>query len=617
LDIWGGVLDDVHTFSPTLPMDSRLGFTRSFSSSFIKSAGFDPTQLGFPSYMGTFSLREAMPRINFSDTSTGTSNYSGLSTSPGSVAPFTSIQWFTSLTKVTGRHTLKAGFDFRRYDANSLSAGYSAGTFTFGTTWMTAGTGASTQPFGGSMASFILGLPTAGQFDVNTGYAYRSYLFGFFLQDDWRVTPTLTINVGLRIEHETPIVERYNHIVNGFNPAALNAVAQAAAAAYAKAPMSQLSASAFSALGGLTFASSSDRSGYSLPAFFPSPRVGLSWAPSALHGKTVFRGGFGIFNNSIGAYLTGPNTGFSQTTNLVPTNDSYVTPYATLSNPYPGGSIQTPAGSALGVNSNLGNSISFYTSNITNPYRPDRDYEYLAINRELRRQHQNLIEETLTNLQAVATVTRDATTDLLTINREFSASIVLARCTATPTGRLRWKIRLDTILHPDITIAARMTCNNDAKTRGYSAEQISAKIDLDRAYVCSITHLLERGEERLIDAVERGTLPLSIAVRISAATDHDVQQALREAYESGDFRGQKLISVKRLLAQRAKDGKTLTPQRVGPKRLNAQAIIRAYKSATAEQRAFRARANRTQERLLVITSALRQLLADDRFTTLL
>jgi ParB family chromosome partitioning protein len=135
--------------------------------------------------------------------------------------------------------------------------------------------------------------------------------------------------------------------------------------------------------------------------------------------------------------------------------------------------------------------------------------------------------------------------------------------------------------------------------------------------VYSITHLLERGEERLIDAVERGTLPLSIAVAISTADDHEVQHALREAYETGGLRGQKLIIVKRLLAQRAKDGKALTPQRVGPKRLNAQAIIRAYKNTTAEQRAFRARANRTQERLLVITSALRQLLADNHFTTLL
>jgi hypothetical protein len=63
--------------------------------------------------------------------------------------------------------------------------------------------------------------------------------------------------------------------------------------------------------------------------------------------------------------------------------------------------------------------------------------------------------------QAVATVSRDAKTDLITINQEFSASIVLARCTTTPAGRLRWSIRLDTILHPDITIAVRMTGSND------------------------------------------------------------------------------------------------------------------------------------------------------------
>ena len=95
-------------------------------------------------------------------------------------------------------------------------------------------------------------------------------------------------------------------------------------------------------------------------------------------------------------------------------------------------------------------------------YRPDHDYEYLSINRDLRRQHHNLIETILANLQAVATVTRDAKTDLITINREFSTSIVLARCTTTPAGRLRWNVRLDTILHPDITIAVRMTGSNDA-----------------------------------------------------------------------------------------------------------------------------------------------------------
>jgi len=360
-DIWGGVVDDVHMFSPTLVLDTRFGVTRTVPNTVIFSTGFDPTQLGFPSYMRSMSQRLAMPRIALE------SGYAGLSTQPGGLTPFTSYQWFTGVTKVLGRHTVKGGFDLRRYDSNSLSPGYSSGTFSFGNNWVTAGTGAAGQPFGSSLASFLMGLPNGGQYDVNTAYAYRSYLYGFFIQNDWRVKPNLTINVGLRIEHETPIVERYNRIVNGFDPAAINSVAQAAAAAYAKNPIPQLSAGAFSALGGLTYATNSDRSGYSLPSFFPSPRVGLTWAPGIFHNNTVFRGGFGIYNNSVGAFLTGPTTGFSQTTSLVPSNDSYVTPYATLSNPYPAG-ILTPIGSANGINSNLGNGISFYTSNITNPY---------------------------------------------------------------------------------------------------------------------------------------------------------------------------------------------------------------------------------------------------------
>src|SRR5580658_1168207 len=109
--------------------------------------------------------------------------------------------------------------------------------------------------------------------------------------------------------------------------------------------------------------------------------------------------------------------------------------------------------------------------------------------------------------------------------------------------------------------------------RGYTAEQISAKVDLDKAYVYGITHLLAHGEERLVDAVERGVLPLTVAIDISSATDHEVQNALREAYETGGLRGQKLMEVKRILAQRAKNGKGITPQPVSPKRLNAQVIL--------------------------------------------
>src|SRR5262249_5554115 len=121
-DIWGGVLDDVHMFSPTLVLNTRFGVTRTVPNTVIASTGFDPTNLGFPAYIRSNSQRLAMPRIALE------SGYAGLSTQPGGLTPFTSYQWFTGATKVLGRHTVKGGFDLRRYDSNSLSPGYSSGT---------------------------------------------------------------------------------------------------------------------------------------------------------------------------------------------------------------------------------------------------------------------------------------------------------------------------------------------------------------------------------------------------------------------------------------------------------------------------------------------------------
>jgi hypothetical protein len=362
LGLWGGAIDDVHTFSPTLILDTRLGFSRSYTTAAIKSDGFDPTQLGFPSYMLANSILPAMPRVSFSDA------LAGFSTSPGSIAPFDTLQLFVTGNKVVNRHFLKFGADIRRERGSSINPGYAAGTFTFGNTWVTAGTGAVSTPFGGSTASFLLGLPTAGQFDVNEPTTSSNYYRGFYLQDDWHITPTFTANLGMRLESETAVVESNNRQTVGFNPAAVNAVSQAAAAAYAAHPIAQLPAAAFSATGGLLFATPSNRSGYTTPAAFVSPRIGLSWAPAALHTKTVFRAGFGIFNNPFGAYNTGPATGFSQTTSLVPTNNSYLTPYASLSDPYPGGSIQQPPGSSQGVNTYLGNAITYYNPHLHDSY---------------------------------------------------------------------------------------------------------------------------------------------------------------------------------------------------------------------------------------------------------
>jgi DNA invertase Pin-like site-specific DNA recombinase len=96
-------------------------------------------------------------------------------------------------------------------------------------------------------------------------------------------------------------------------------------------------------------------------------------------------------------------------------------------------------------------------------YTPDRDYQYIRINQFLRKMHKDVVNDVIHQIQDLGgIVQRDERTDLLSINGEFSASIVLARCWQTPAGSLRWLIRFDLGLSPDITVALRMDTANSA-----------------------------------------------------------------------------------------------------------------------------------------------------------
>ncbi len=95
-------------------------------------------------------------------------------------------------------------------------------------------------------------------------------------------------------------------------------------------------------------------------------------------------------------------------------------------------------------------------------FTPDHDYRYLEVNRKLRRLYPSLLADVRTGIEgAGGSVEQDDQTDLLTINNEFTASIIIVRCFSTAAGSLRWKLRLDTGLEPDLSVAIRMDSNNE------------------------------------------------------------------------------------------------------------------------------------------------------------
>jgi ParB family chromosome partitioning protein len=159
----------------------------------------------------------------------------------------------------------------------------------------------------------------------------------------------------------------------------------------------------------------------------------------------------------------------------------------------------------------------------------------------------------------------------------------------------------------------------ELKKRGYSDTEIAKKTGLSYEYVHSIGYLLEEGEERLLVAVESGQIPISVAIDIAEADAEGVQEALVEAYEKGLLRGKKLLTARRLVEQRQRRGKAhrRTPSDKGRSRMSSNALVRAYQKEADRQRLMIKRAEVTQNRLLFIVEAMRTLLADENFVTLL
>jgi hypothetical protein len=211
-----------------------------------------------------------------------------------------------------------------------------------------------------------MGIP-GGNATRSGSFSQQDIYFGLYIQDDWKITRKLTLNLGLRAEHGWPMTERYNRSATTFLSNAANPLAAQAIANYAKSPIPEIAPAAFKVNGGLAFAGV-DGNGRALwqgEGIAWDPRIGAAYQ---VNSKTVVRAGYGIFYGILGAFATSSNlAGFSQSTPIEATNDNGLTFKNTLANPLPTGLID-PLGSKGGLSTYVGQNVSFFAVKRKTPY---------------------------------------------------------------------------------------------------------------------------------------------------------------------------------------------------------------------------------------------------------
>jgi len=157
--------------------------------------------------------------------------------------------------------------------------------------------------------------------------------------------------------------------------------------------------------------------------------------------------------------------------------------------------------------------------------------------------------------------------------------------------------------------------------RGHNDAEIARRIGVTASWVQMVGTLIEKGEEKLVAAVESGLVPISLAVEIARASDGEDQRVLTEAYADGRIKGKNVAAIRRLLDSRARRRKTVPDSGFGrtqPKKsLTPDDLMRIYQREVEKHRILVRKAEFAQDRLLIVVQALRHLLADDNFVNLL
>jgi hypothetical protein len=361
----GAAFDDVYVIKPTLLLNIRYGLTQQEFPERRVSRGFDLASLGFSN-----NLVNSIDKSVATFPRTSVAPWSGVSNweSGDGVTASLIHNLNSTVTWNKGKHNLRFGFDWRnlRENRNRFATSVSP-DLSYNSTFTRGPLDTAAPPqVGGEIASFLLGVP-AGNMAVNASYAERNSIYGFYVQDDFKVSRKLTLNLGLRYEVESATTERYNRAVRNFDGTTASPIEAQARAQYAAAPIPELPANQFRVLGGLTFTGANGNPrGYWKPAkgnFMP--RIGIAYQ---LDTKTVLRGGYGIFINPLGTIYTNTEpAGFSLATPIQASLDNGLTYIATNANPFPAGLVQ-PAGAAGGLMTNIGQTVNGFPDSRKNAY---------------------------------------------------------------------------------------------------------------------------------------------------------------------------------------------------------------------------------------------------------
>ena len=342
--------DYTFTLNATSVLNVHYGFTNRRHENPDPALGLDLTTLGFPKYVDSEAKYRVFPSVS-------TNGYMGMGNNQGVNAFYYRTQSLqASLTKIKGAHTLKAGVDWRVNSVDQRRGVDPSGTYSFSrvfTQGPNANRGGATM--GDGFASLLLGTPASGQLGTATRAISSNPYYAFYLQDDWKVSSKLTLNLGLRYDIELPRYEENNQL-DWFDYNVLS-------------PLNGKVAGVGELRGGLRFAGvdGNPRRHFNTDAVNLAPRLGFAYQVNA---KTVVRGGVGVFfaPGSIGAGgFNIASQAYAPSTAFVGSLDG-LKPIQTLSNPFPDG-FSAVEGNKLGLSSQLGQVIArLYDRDALLPY---------------------------------------------------------------------------------------------------------------------------------------------------------------------------------------------------------------------------------------------------------